>query len=401
VLRLVVIFLNPKSPSVAYEEQVYIWQRVWTDSLKKEITEKRQGFERSVVLAAKFDYDHTDQAWNVEWFDAPLQYALKNDGVEVSIRISSKVAKTQWSGEVLEGFLKELNRLPEGLSVLQIDYDCPSEKLQDYQRVLRVLRESRMASQLEITCLPDWLNFESFGPLVKEVDQYVMQVHGLFGYGEGVELCDVSKARRVAVSCAGYNKPFSIALPTYRHALVLNRQGGIEEVVSEGAILNSQRRYQIRRADEESLSDLVKEWKQKRPEYMKGVAWFRLPLSVDRMNWTDRTFDLVRQGNYVDAQVSVHIEDKGEGLYVIWLKNLSGHRKEWPKRIELNWSKGVAISVEGGLDYDRSTPVRLGDRYCCFEWRAASVFSIEPSQELKVGWVLMDAPQDIKALVVE
>jgi len=218
------------SQNFSYSDQVYVWQRVWPEGLEQEIakkTNKTKGFERAVILAAEFEYNEKEEEWKVQWFDAPLNYALTHDDVEVSIRISASVAQTLWPESVVRSFLEELEYLPGKLETLQVDYDCPSSKLNDYARLLSVMGVLDVADQIEITCLPDWLKYSDFERLIEQAHSYVMQVHGVLGYGNEGQLCNIREARRIAVQCSKYECPFLIALPTYRHALEFGEENKV------------------------------------------------------------------------------------------------------------------------------------------------------------------------------
>ena len=66
------------------------------------------------------------------------------------------------------------------LSEIQIDYDCPESKLDDYRALLPLLRKAAAPLPLTFTALPSWMGQRrAFGKLIAAADGYVLQVHSL------------------------------------------------------------------------------------------------------------------------------------------------------------------------------------------------------------------------------
>src|SRR5262249_56668627 len=49
-------------------------------------------------------------------------------------------------------------------------------------------------------------------------------------------------------------------------------------------------------SDADALARLVSDWHTARPAYLKGVIWYRLPVSTDRQNWRWPTLIAVMEG---------------------------------------------------------------------------------------------------------
>lgn len=81
------------------------------------------------------------------------------------------------------------------LTAIEIDYDAPTSRLSDYQRLLMAMRRGLPSDiTLSITALPTWLTSPGLRPLLKAVDSSVLQLHSVQSPGTG--LFDPTLARR-------------------------------------------------------------------------------------------------------------------------------------------------------------------------------------------------------------
>lgn len=58
-------------------------------------------------------------------------------------------------------------------------------------------------------------------------------------------------------------------------------------------------------ADAVASAELVADWRESRPVGLRGIVWYRLPVSTDRRNWPWETFSRVARGQPVHAELKV------------------------------------------------------------------------------------------------
>jgi len=316
-------------------QEVYVWQRVWTQDVQSAVENRSVEFNKTVFLAAEISYQ--SRQWTCQPYHAPLTYSQQHPQHSgLAFRINSNAAHSNWSHSDIEQVSQFLHQHAHHVNTIQIDYDCPSLKLKDYTKLLHKLRLDFPKKSLEITCLPDWLNYHEFTELVQHTDRYVMQVHGVSGHGVGQVLCDTEHAYQTALKCAELGKPFLIALPTYRHAINYDKEGKISSVASEGNFQSSN--YEIVRADPHKISQLVDTWRKQRPTLMQAIIWYRLPVTSDKMNWTWSTFKKVTKGIPVDrVKAEITLTPDQNGAHQLRITNSSEQHIDWPDSINIKW----------------------------------------------------------------
>jgi len=369
-----------------FSQEVYVWQRVWTDEVKEAVSTKAIEFDNTILLAAEIEFDKNagSDAWSCQHFFDPISWALKNSGeYGLAIRINSKAAASGWTEIDCLHVISYISPYVKSAKMLQIDYDCPSKKLADYTKFLKQLKKELPDTPIEITCLPDWLNFPEFAELVQQVDRYVMQVHGVSGHGKGRALCNADDAYRVAIDCAEYNVSYLIALPTYRHAVSYAEDGKIAQVASEGSYQKST--YELATADPVELSALIERWEDSRPALMDGVIWYRLPVVTDRMNWTWETLAKVKQGDFKKhAEPTLKVEKDSNGLYRLILSNNSDQHIDWPKKISLNWEGKTFCIAQQSKNYLTEKIER--SKGATLLWSGSTPYPLAPGESLSCGW---------------
>lgn len=167
-----------------FAQEVYVWQRVWTDEVQQALQSKATQFDKATLLAAEISYDPEGGNWNCQYFSAPLQWAKDNSSVYgLAFRIHADAAQSAWSEQDTQKIIEYIEPYAVSAKAIQIDYDCPSKKLADYAKLLQQIKKSLPEVSLELTCLPDWLDYPAFSALVQNCDRYIMQVHGVSGHG--------------------------------------------------------------------------------------------------------------------------------------------------------------------------------------------------------------------------
>ena len=361
-------------------QEVYVWQRVWTPEVKEAVISRAPTFNATTLLAAEIDF--SNQQWTTQPFSAPLTYAQNNSlKFALAFRIHSNAAKSRWSKSAIERVTQIIRHYSTYTKTIQVDYDCPSKKLSDYALFVAHLKAQFPDKKIEITCLPDWLNYPEFSDLVSYTDRFIMQVHGVSGHGKGRALCNPDAAYEVALTCSKFQKPYLIALPTYRHAVSYNDKEVITNIASEGHYQYAN--YEIAAANPHQLAELMKRWHHQRPQLMEGIIWYRLPVDTDRMNWTWSTLQQVRQGNQPPQAKPEFIIDKlDDGNHTISITNPSQQHLEWPEKIYLTW-QGFSISQRLTKAY--TTQAISRNKNMILKWNHKTPYPISPGETIKLG----------------
>jgi len=363
-------------------QEVYVWQRVWTDEVVSAVEKYSPEFNKSIFLAAEISYRGDSDTWTCQAFQDPIEYAQQDPtNYGLAFRIQTNAAQSKWSNNSLTKVDEFIQLHIGNVSTIQIDYDCPSKKLADYIKLMAHLRKKFPNKKLEITCLPDWLNKSTFSELIGKTDRYIMQVHGVSGHGKGQALCDTIHTQKVAHQCAQLGHPFLIALPTYRHAISYSQNGTIQSVASEGNFHSSN--YEIVSANAPQISSLIKLWQQQRPELMQGVIWYRLPVITDKMNWTSDTFQKTRNGESIDpADLDFKVSLNTNGSYQLSLTNNSSQHLDWPKTLDLTWS-GFCIAHHLSSHFSIEQCER--SQGATLKWNHNTPYPISPEETINLG----------------
>lgn len=201
-----------------WDQQVYVWQRVWTPQHADALAHSRDLFGALRVLALQV---HPREGWREIPADLSL---LKRDGRPLWLvaRLDGQLPQLDQEA-IIQRLLAITQRWQAaGLPVtgVEIDHDAATARLPDYQRFLQRLRQRLPAAlQLGITALPAWIGSPNLPGVLQQADSSVLQVHAVLSPQQG--LFDGPLALRwVRQYAAVTPKPFRVALPAYGMALL-------------------------------------------------------------------------------------------------------------------------------------------------------------------------------------
>jgi hypothetical protein len=288
-------------------QEAYVWQRQWSPAVQESIGQAKD-LAGLAVLAAEVDLrPRTPSVIRV-----PLDAAtLKSYGRPVGavLRVHAFPGRFVDDPKIVDS-LRNLVRdiaaeaRTKGLSLseIQMDYDCPEWKLEDYRGLLLSLRQSAAPVPITPTALPVWLyQVRAFRKLLEVVDGYVLQVHSLeppHGPGGPIVLTEPRSARAWAEKAARFGKPFRVALPTYSYQVAFDAKGKLIGLLAEGPLVSFGEGTTVRSAssDPKAMAGLVRDWTEKRPKELTGILWYRLPVEGERNNWSWPTLRAVMAG---------------------------------------------------------------------------------------------------------
>ncbi|MET6945419.1 DUF3142 domain-containing protein [Klebsiella pneumoniae] len=137
---------------------------------------------------------------------------LQQDGRPVWLVVRLDGSLTQLDTTTMLPQIKRLvthwRKAGVNLTAIEIDYDAPTSRLSDYQRLLMAMRQGLPSDiTLSITALPTWLTSPGLRPLLKAVDSSVLQLHSVQSPGDRLVRPDTGPALEQAI-CAYRSSPF-------------------------------------------------------------------------------------------------------------------------------------------------------------------------------------------------
>ncbi|NUU33562.1 DUF3142 domain-containing protein [Pseudomonas sp. C2B4] len=312
------------------DQQLYVWQRQWTEAHVTALSDSRTDFSTLRVLALQA---FPQAGWSRARIDPML---LKRDGrpLIAVIRLDGQLSSLNQDEATTQIQQVISDWQAQGLSLagVEIDHDAGNARLSAYREFLVHLRAILPASlPLSITALPAWLDSPELPGLLSTVDISVLQVHAVSDPRRG--LFDPDQARHWVKAWSRItSKPFYLALPAYGVAL-LSSASGAPIVESEVSIERVGKRRELM-ADPQHLSQLGAQLRADPPAHLAGLIWFRLPLANDRRAWSLTTLRAVARGDELRSHLAFKVS-ADQGLYDIGIHNEGNLDSAWPERLTL------------------------------------------------------------------
>ncbi|QPT12553.1 DUF3142 domain-containing protein [Serratia rubidaea] len=346
-----------------WDQQVYLWQRVWSTQHAPALAASRDLFSSLRILALQL---HPREGLRVMPVDTAL---LKQDGRPLWLVARLDGSQPRWDEERLYSRLLQLVQQyrAAGLSVvgIEIDHDAATTRLPQYRDALRRLRRQLPADvQLSITALPAWLDSPQLPALLRQVDSSVLQLHAVLSPQQG--LFDSRLALRWTQRYAQVtNKPFRIALPAYGMGLVgVDAQGAQVESEASLRVAGSLRELTVA---PQHIADFLQRLSAHPQPHLRGVVWFRLPLAGDRRAWSMNTLRRVirQQPLHSRWQVKMRPQPQQNGLYDLIIANDGPADAPLPTAVTLAAGDCLAADAVGRYRLDATATqlrfIRTGD----------------------------------------
>lgn len=320
LLVLIVWFVHhirfqPERP--IWDEQVYIWQRVWNPQHAAALYNSRDLFSTLRVLGLQVLPHEGARDISV---DTAL---LRKDGrpLWLVVRLDGQLSQLD-QDMIFDHLLRTLQRWREaGLPVagVEIDHDASTARLPDYQHFLQQLRQQLPKKlQLSITALPAWISSPYLPGILQQVSSSVLQVHAVNSPERG--LFNGSKALRWVRQYARIsNHPFRVALPAYGMGLLGTGAQG-PEVESETSLRIAGNIHELS-VTPAQVADFMLQLSKHLPKHLQGLIWFRLPLAGDRRAWSMKTLRAVIKHQPLITSWHVLFLPRSDGLYDLRLQN--------------------------------------------------------------------------------
>jgi hypothetical protein len=340
----------------------YLWQRNWTPAVTAAVTEADRHMDGVIVLGSEIQWTggkptpiRAKLSWEtLKTLKKSVALALRIDPYPGPF-LEHNLAATSVLNEAAR-LIHEVHEHQLNLSELQLDFDCPQKKLAGYEIWVRLVRAAIRPVKLILTVLPVWLDEPDFADLIRESDGYVLQVHSVpTGHQIGHDvICDPALARSWVTKAAKLDRPFHVALPTYRCTAGYGPAGNLLGVAMDSVtpVFPPGTRLLEFDSDADALARLVNDWHTARPACFKGIIWYRVPVSSDRQNWRWPTMIAVMQG-----RTPLHrLEVSGQGDNPV----------------------DLSISNNGESDLLQSSEV-LSTLLCCTFWSLVACLDSSPA----------------------
>lgn len=345
--------------AAALPHQAYVWQRNWDDAVTRAVTNTATALDRIVILNAEVAGNRTVTI-------TPDYAALRATGKPIGLALRANASSTI-TVALATNILATARAHGLAPSELQIDFDSPESKLDDYRRWIAPLRDAIAPTPLFITALPCWLRHETeFRRLINATDGFVLQVHSIDANTR--TLCDTDAARRSIAQASRFGKPFRVALPTYTHPSGL-------------------------RADPVTLAALVRDLTGTPPEHFTGFIWYRLPTDNEKLNWRWPTLAAVIAGRTPQPSLAVETRQTQPGLVEIDLANRGDADALADISVAIRWRDAALSACDALAGFDTSTSVNETNAT-----RFVGNPRLAPSQRRTIGWLRF---RDAKEVVCE
>ena len=372
----------------------YLWQRNWTPAVANGFLEAERRMDGVVILGAEVSQTETVRA-------TPYWILLHGRPAALALRVApygGPFSTEDAMGRAISTALRQLLDAAREHHVtpteVQLDFDCPQAKLAGYAAWVRMVRQMVAPVPLVITALPAWLDEPVFPALAREADGYVLQVHSVPTRAETgrAVLCDPALARTWVAQASRIGIPFSVSLPAYWCVAGYDGSGRLLGVAMDGVqpawpagtgLLEFS-------ANADDIAGLVSEWQHDRPPGMKGLLWYRVPVTSDMRNWRWPTLAAAMAGRAPLHHVEAVCE--GDNPVDVSIVNSGEAEERGPGRVTLTWTGATATAWDALPGW--TVAVEAGR--AVFSTGSGAGLGLSPADRRSIGWIRYDkvvAPQ--------
>lgn len=382
----------PSASASALSSEVYLWQRVHTAAVSEAVKTRGPDFASVVVLAAQITWNGDVPAVQIVDLDRPALAALNASGTGIGLALRI----TEFSGSFAGKSATDLSDLAEHLiettsphfpvRELQLDFDCPTRRLEDYRLWVEALK-TRLSCPITITALPTWLTSRAFAPLARSTDGFVLQVHSLEkprGFDQPATLCDADQARAAVVAAGRLGVPYRVALPTYGYTAAFNSSDRFIGLSAEGPSPTWPKDVRTReiRSDPATIAQLVSELRVSHPASLTGLIYYRLPIATDQLNWAYPTLGAVMRGKTPRPYLKLVLRHPRPELNDIILQNSGDADAVGPVAVQIACVSDPVVALDAGNGFN-ITQSAAGKWIC----RNGRPLRVRPGDELAIGWL--------------
>ena len=377
----------------------YLWQREWTPAVIDAFKETQKRMDGIVLLGAEIDWIGNKAnvvRATIDWKTVkrgakPCSIALRVARLSGSYGVDN--ARIKFIVDVAKSLFDDASKHGVNVQEFQLDFDSAQKDLANYREWLRVLRSAIGPVRFVITTLPAWLDEPTFVSLVREVDGYVLQVHSVpLRNGESTTLCDSRLARMWVEKAARLRLPFSVALPTYRCSAGYDAAGKLLGVAMDSVqpAWPPNTRVLEFASDADEIAALVHEWQQARPQELRELIWYRVPVATDTRNWRWATLSAAMAGRKPLHKLSVVQE--GENPIDVAIVNEGQADEQLDSAVTVTWSEQTLVAADALAGWI----VDLARARAIFTIANGHHMRLPPGATRKIGWLRYDQPTTLR-----
>lgn len=386
------------------EHSAYVWQRDWTPAVRRAVEQRLQGMRDVSVLAGEIAWSgdaRTMTAVRLPWRDLaacgrPVGLALRLGSCDRATL--SDPEAVVWVRSQAQSVVRAAREGGLEPAELQLDFDAATSQLAAYRALVQEVSGALAPLPVTLTTLPTWMSSGDFGPLVRSVPRFVLQVHAFDRArleGPEATLCDARDATRWVERAAGFGVPFDVALPTYGYLVVHGSDQRVTGLVAEAHDERLRGAAGVRElsADPAAIAGLVRGWLEDRPACMRGVVWYRLPVEGDRLNWSWPTLASVMRGVVPQGSLRMETEHPAPGLVEIVARNDGDADAPLPRGWTARWKDGTTLLGRDGLG--TVVTAGCGPGAANFSLAAPGDRRLRPGERRRVAWMRFDADTEV------
>ncbi len=376
----------------------YLWQREWTPAVIDSLGEAARRMNGVVILGAEINLagkkPETTKA-SIDWEAVKSQTEHFSVALRVSpfggpFRADDGPART--IVDVTKEILDDARAHQITIEEFQFDFDCAQKNLGSYRAWLQALRPAIQPIRFVITVLPAWLDSSEFLPLIREADGYVLQVHSVPISSGSATLCNAHSAREWTAKAAKFGLPFSVALPTYRGVAGYGPDGKLLSVAMDSVQPTwppGTRTLEFG-ADADEIATLVETWQKARPNQLRELIWYRIPIATDTRNWRWVTLSAVMAGRRPEHKLRVLQE--GANPIDLSILNAGEADEQVHSDVMATWN-GAGLTASDALS---GWTVRAANDRAIFSTVAERGIRLTPGAARKIGWLRFDQATSLR-----
>ena len=362
-------------------QHVYIWQRVWRPAHVVALQQSQADFSQLRVLSLQFHLSSRGPVWTHAKPDWDL-LAQDQRPVTLVLRLDGQLAQLPGATVLWQQLQPQLHAAQQAgvqLSAIEIDYDAARAALAPYRQWLHALRQQMPTSlSLQITALPDWLQSVDYPALCQAASQLTLQLHSVMSPAQG--LFDSNKAKQWTQSAATKTPcPLFLALPAYHSVRITTTDG--DRIESETPLpIAGPRQPLLSRPD--AVADFLSWLQQQSLPQVRGLVWFRLPLTDDQRSWPLPTLQALLRGQALTAMLQTEVTQL-QGRFDIQLHNSGNLSATLPDRLSF---RGLEC-LGGGAQHGYQWQQQGSDWWLLRNPNPADIAVIAPQQQLTLAWL--------------
>ncbi len=403
-LTLLLLTMGGVVPAnAALPQQVYVWQRVWTEPVGAAVSAHATNFTEAAVLTAEVSWKNKLPRVVRADVDFPV-LAKTHCPVGLVLRVgpfngllSENKSAVDFLSELAAGLATEARAKQVEPVELQIDFDCAESKLDDYRAWLGAVQRRVAPLPVTITALPSWLESPAFAQLAAVATNYVLQVHSLnkpVDISMPFKLCDPVAAKRAVARAGEIGVPFRVALPTYTYVVAFGAGGKFIGLSAEAGRSNWPEGTQLREmsADPLAMAALAIDWAANPPAALRGLIWYRLPVPVDNLNWRWPTLGAIIGGRVPRGSFHAVARRVEAGLVEISLVNDGELDISSRLTVEARWPAARLIAGDGLHGFE------LADQNgsaATFQNKSSN-FRLPAGESQVIGWLRFDEDREVQ-----